>query len=399
MENLHDELVALLGAEGTVTHAPGYGEGDAPDSAMIREARETAAAAGVAVVVVGLPASYEMEGADRSHINLPPAHDALVSAVLDAQPRTVVVLINGSAVAMPWAVRAPAIIEGWLGGQGGGGALAEVLLGRVNPSGKLAETFPARLEDTPAYLSFPGDGTGRVDFAEGLFTGYRWYDARGIAPLFPFGHGLSYTSFAYSDLVVDEETLADRQSLVVSLTVRNTGSRAGREVVQLYVRERGPRLRRPELELKAFSKVELMPGEAHTVRFTLDERAFTVYDPRTRAWAAGGAFDLLVGASSRDIRLQQSISRAPSARPLPLTRFSPLREWLAHPAGRAQVAPVLTAMRRQFLADQPPPPGDADMMNVFVSEMPIGKLVIMGALTEPELLRMISAANEETSGG
>src|SRR5262249_47804267 len=145
-------------------------------------------------------------------------------------------------------------------GQAGGGALADVLLGRVNPSGKLAETFPLRLADTAAYLSFPDDATGQVPFTEGLFTGYRWHDARQIEPLFPFGHGLSYTTFTYGDLRVDTATREDGDSVAVSLKVRNTGTHSGQEVVQIYVRERQPRLRRPDKELKAFAKVELAPG-------------------------------------------------------------------------------------------------------------------------------------------
>ncbi len=200
VETIHDELAALIGPAGRVTYAAGYGADGATEPALLDEAREVARRARTAVVVVGLPASYEEEGADRTHLDLPPGHNRLVEAVLEAQPRTVVVLVNGSAVALPRAGRAPALVEGWLGGQASGGAIADVLLGRVNPSGKLAETFPARLEDTPAYLSFPDDGTGRVPFAEGLFTGYRWYDARRIDPLFPFGHGLSYTTFAYGEV-------------------------------------------------------------------------------------------------------------------------------------------------------------------------------------------------------
>ena len=157
---------------------------------------------------VGLPSSHETEGVDREHIDLPDQHNALVDAVLDVQPNTVVVLTNGSAVAMPWAARVPAILEGWLGGQGGGGAIADVLLGRVNPSGRLSETFPVALADTPAHLDFPGDGDGRSHFTHRLFTGYRSYDARGIEPLFPFGHGLSYTTFEYSGPGVDGLTVA-----------------------------------------------------------------------------------------------------------------------------------------------------------------------------------------------
>jgi len=402
-ETLHDELVALIGPTGRVTYAAGYGEDGVADPALLDEAREAAQRARTAVVVVGLPGSYEEEGADRARLDLPPGHTALVEAVLEAQPRAVVVLLNGSAVTLPWAERSPALVEGWLGGQAGGGAIADVLLGRVNPSGKLAETFPARLEDTPAYLSFPDDGTGRVPFAEGLFTGYRWYDARRIAPLFPFGHGLSYTTFSYSDLTVEQPAAPGRdgagRTVAVSLTVRNTGGRAGREVVQLYVRERRPRLQRPDKELKAFAKVALESGEETEVRFALDERDFAVYDPRAGAWApTSSVFDILVGASSRDIRARESVTltRTP-ARPAPLGRLSPLRDWLARPATRDSLRPVIGALQRQFFGAEAAPPaegsGSVDSINGFVADMPIAKLVMFGALSEGDLARLIAAAN------
>ncbi len=342
VETIHDELAALIGPGDRVTYAAGYGADGADgatDPLLLDEAREAARRARTAVVVVGLPASYEEEGADRTRLDLPPGHNALVEAVLEAQPRTVVVLVNGSAVTLPWVGQAPALVEGWLGGQAGGGAIADVLLGRVNPSGKLAETFPVRLEETPSFLSFPDDGAGRVPFAEGLFTGYRWYDARQIDPLFPFGHGLSYTTFAYGDLRVNQSTAGrdgEERAVTAALTVRNTGTRAGREVVQLYVRERAPRLQRPDKELRAFTKVALEPGEEAEVRFTLSARDVAVYDPQAGAWViTSPVFDLMAGASSRDIRAQASVTLAGApTRTAPLGRLSPLRDWLAHPATR-----------------------------------------------------------------
>lgn len=408
VENLHDELAALLGPQGHIEYAPGYAlaEGATHDPALLDAARELAQRASVAVVVVGLPGSYEEEGGDRAHLDLPGAHNALVEAVLEVQPRTVVLLINGSAVAMPWAARVPAILEGWLGGQGGGGGLAEVLLGRVNPSGKLAESFPARLEDTPAYLSFPGDGQGHVPFVEGLFTGYRWYDARRIEPLFPFGHGLSYTTFAYDGLALDGAALQQSGTLAVSLRVRNTGQLAGKEVVQLYVRERGPRLPRPDKELKAFAAVALDPGQEEEVCFRLGPRDFALYDPRAAAWVIGGGeFDILVGASSRDIRLQGSMQiPARNAPPPHLDRLSPISAWLAHPTGRAAIQPAFAALvSRLFAADSPeaaaPAPSegagegggaDGGTVNTFLLDMPVGKLVPFGVLSEAELSRLLA---------
>jgi beta-glucosidase len=399
VETIYDQLRALVGESSQVTYAPGYRADGSTDDALLREAQVAARAATVAVVVAGLPGSYEEEGADRKHIDLPPGHNALVEAVLAAQPRTVVVLVNGSAVALPWAARVPALVEGWLGGQAGGGAVADVLLGHTNPSGKLEETFPRRLEDTPAYLNFPDDGSGRVLFGEGLFTGYRWYDARRIEPLFPFGHGLSYTSFAYSDLAVDKATMVDTDTLTVTLRVRNTGNRAGREVVQLYVREQQPRLPRPEKELKAFAKVALDPGQDQEVRFQLGLRDFAVYDPRLAAWTAGsGVFDLLAGASSRDIRLQSSVTLQATGTPqMLLDRLSPLRDWLRNPKARGRLRPVVNALLQGVTGEANSISEDGEwregLLNGFIADLPISKLVMLGGLTEHDLAQLIELAN------
>jgi beta-glucosidase len=408
VESIRGELVRLVGDGGRVTYVAGQDDADGASSGGVTEAQEAARRASVAVVVVGLPASYEEEGADRKHIDLPPEHNVLVEAVLEAQPRTVVVLLNGSAVALPWAGRAPALLEGWLGGQGGGGAIAEALLGRVNPSGKLAETFPRRLQDTPAYLSFPHDGTDRVPFGEGLFTGYRWYDARGMEPLFAFGHGLSYTTFEYSDLSVATRLEDGPLQVSVRLRVRNTGRRNGREVVQLYVHERTPRLRRPEKELKSFAKVMLEPQEETEVSFELGERDFAFYDPRARAWSvAGGVFDLLVGASSRDIRLEHSVTLPDRSARVPLGRLSPLRDWLADPEAHKRLQPAIESLSAKLFGGQPEKGAEAptqaaevpDMALSFLGDMPISKLVMVGALGENELTELIAAANGAPSSG
>jgi beta-glucosidase len=374
LETLHDELPH--GA-----YAPGYAEDGGTDPGLLREAQDAARGARAAIVCVGLPESHETEGVDREHIDLPEQHTTLVEAVLDVQPNTVVVLINGSAVAMPWAARAPAILEAWLGGQGGGGAIADVLLGCVNPAGRLSETFPVALADTPALLDFPGDGDGRSHFTDRLFTGYRSYDARGIEPLFPFGHGLSYTSFEYSGLRVD--------GLTVTVEVRNIGERAGADVVQLYVRERAPRLRRPDKELRAFAKPELEPGERRELTFRLEPRDFASYDTRVAAWRTdSGEFDFLVGASSRDIRLQQTVTlEFPEAVRVPFDRLTPLREWLAAPATRERIEPALAGV--PLLASAL----DSPMIETFVADMPIAKLVMLGALDEAELGEIITIAN------
>lgn len=272
----------------------------------IAQAARLAAVCDVALVFAGMPEGFESEGGDRPHMRLPGPQDDLIRAVLAANPRTVVVLNAGSPVEMPWADQVPAILEAYYPGQEGGHAVARILLGEVNPSGKLTVTFPQRLEDTPAYINYPG---GReVHYGEGIFVGYRYYDKKEIAPLFPFGHGLSYTTFRYSDLkVTSHKSIHD--PLTVSLSVTNTGRVKGKEVVQVYVTDKESSLARPPKELKAFAKVDLQPGESKTVTFTLDFRSFAFYDPHKAKWVAeAGDFEILVGSSSRDIRLSETIT-------------------------------------------------------------------------------------------
>lgn len=391
VEDIHNELAALVAEAGEIAYAAGYGGDGETSPTLLAEAQALAARARVAVVVVGLPASYEEEGRDRTHINLPPGHNALVEAVLAVQPKTVVVLVNGSAVALPWVERVPALVEAWLGGQASGGAIADVLLGRVNPAGRLAETFPRHLEDTPAFLSFPDDGTGRVPFTEGLFTGYRWYEARHLEPLFAFGHGLSYTTFEHRALTVTP----NGDQVGVSLGVRNTGARAGHEVVQIYVAEQQPRLPRPHKELKAFAKVYLEPGAETQVHFTLGPRDFAVYDTRVAGWVVtGGRYTILAGASSRDIRLEASIALAGSGPRAPLSRLTPLRTWLSQPATRAALRPALERLMQLFGVDGTTAPETANEgLNEFLGSMPISKLIMFGVMSEAELAGLIGDAN------
>ena len=234
-------------------------------------------------------------------IHVPGAQDDLIRAVAAANPNTVVVLNAGSPVEMPWADDVAAIVLAYYPGQEGGNAVARILTGAVNPSGKLTETFPKRYEDNPAFINSPG--TMEVLYGEGIFVGYRYYDKKDVEPLFPFGHGLSYTTFAYSDVQVPDVVKAGAP-VHVAVTVTNTGTVAGQEVVQLYVGDPVSSLVRPPKELKGFQKVSLEPGEGAVVEFTLDERALSFYDPYRSQWVAEpGAFEVLFGSSSRDIRL------------------------------------------------------------------------------------------------
>ena len=308
LENLCDELVKLVGHERNVSYADGYRlRGDTVDRALLVEACSVAAQAAVAIVCVGLPGSCEVEGVDRSHMRLPQSHDALVEAVAGVNSNVVVVLSNGSPVEMPWEHRVRGILEAYLGGQAGGGAVADILTGRVNPSGKLAETFPLRAEDNPSYMNFPG-GPRTVEYRESIYVGYRYYDSAQRAVRFPFGHGLSYTTFEYDDLVLSAAEIGDGDELTVEATVRNAGPVAGKETIQLYVRDVEASVFRPDKELREFLKISLEPGEERRVSFKLGRRAFAFYDTSSDGWRVEpGVFEVLIGASSRDIRLSRAV--------------------------------------------------------------------------------------------
>ena len=270
---------------------------------LTAEAVALAKEADVVILVAGLTSEWESEGFDRVNMSLPGAQDELIEQVAAANPNTIVVLNAGSAVAMPWVDRVAAVVEQWYNSQECGHALADVLFGDVSPCGKLPTTFPKRLEDNPAYINYPGEN-GKVLYGEGLFVGYRYYDKKNLEPLFPFGHGLSYTSFEYSNLQLGARQFTAESGLEVRLDVRNTGSRAGKEIVQLYVRDPQSTLVRPAQELKAFAKIELAPGQSQRVIFHLDREAFWYYNPAEGGWQTEpGEFEILVGASSRDLRL------------------------------------------------------------------------------------------------
>ncbi|MFW5696267.1 MAG: glycoside hydrolase family 3 C-terminal domain-containing protein [Phototrophicaceae bacterium] len=316
------------------------------DTAAIEAATKLAADADVALLFMALPASVESEGYDRDDLNLTPQQIALIQAVGRANARTVVILNNGSAIDMrAWIDDVAAVVEAWLPGQAGAGAVVDVLYGDVNPSGKLAETFPLRLNDIPAQLNFPGDHD-TVRYGEGLFVGYRAFDEMQRDVLFPFGFGLSYTQFEYSDLRVSATELRAGESLEVTVSVTNTGPVAGQEIVQLYVHDHEARLRRPYKELKAFAKVSLEPGQTRQVTLALDERAFSYYDPAHSRWVAeAGTFDILVGSSSADIRLRQQVTLTEGT-PLPsiISIDSTLSDWMTDPRGMAVLGPVLEQM-------------------------------------------------------
>ena len=365
----YDELVKLVDKNTVVRYAAGYTEEGRTTEDLIEEARQQAKAAEVAVVFAGLPSSYESEGFDRSSLEMPDGHNQLIAGVCAVQPNVAVVLMNGSAVTMPWAEKVSAILEAWLGGQAGGGAIADVLSGRVNPSGKLAETFPVRLEDTPCFPDFPSR-TKEANYGEGIFIGYRYYDTRKIAPLFPFGFGLSYTTFAYSGLRVGATAIKETDGVTVEVKVKNTGSVAGQEVVQLYVHEQSPKVVRPEKELKAFTKVALQAGEERTVIFQLTKRDFAYYDTFRHDWIVNpGKFEILVGSSSRDLPLRQTIAVEVTEQDCaPLNRYSLLKDFENHPKGKTFYPQLAEAFGMGN-------PAEVDVaVRAFLDDMPVYKV-------------------------
>ena len=301
---------ALAAAEGLkVTYARGYdvAADDAP-AEMIAEAVAAAKKAKAAVVFAGLPDSYESEGYDRAHMRMPACQNKLIEAVAEANPNTVVVLHNGAPVEMPWIGKVKAVLEAYLGGQAVGEAAVRVLFGDANPCGKLPETFPLKLEDNPSYLYYGGEGNV-TEYREGVFVGYRYYDKKKMDVLFPFGFGLSYTTFEYSGLKLSAGKIKDTDTLTVTLTVKNTGSRAGKEAVQLYVGDVESTPLRPVRELKGFAKVALEPGESKAVSFTLDKRSFAYWNQQIHDWhVETGVFTVEVGGSSRDLPLKAEVT-------------------------------------------------------------------------------------------
>lgn len=331
------------GGSSEVRFAAGYALDGSAGGGLEQEAVDAARGADVVLLFLGLPGSYESEGFDREHLDLPSEQLALLDAVLAVNERVVVVLSNGSAVRLvPWADRVPALLEGWLLGQAGGSAVADLLLGVVSPSGRLAETLPVRVEDTPAFgAGFPGEG-GVVRYGEGVFIGYRWYDSRRLPVAFPFGHGLTYTTFGYADLSVEVTGAGAAVGLHVEMTLTNTGPRAAAEVVQVSVADPVAAVSRPDAELRAFARVELAAGESQRVTFDLGARDLSYWSPVQRRWVVeGGSFEVRVGASSRDVRLRETVQVDGEDLTPPVALESEISAWLAHPVAGPELRALL----------------------------------------------------------
>lgn len=387
LDNALDRLNEIAGRD--LPFAPGFSthpRKPAPDGAH-DEAVELARQGGTVLLFLGLGEAHESEGYDRDDINLPAEQLALLDDILAVNSDVVVVLSNGSSVLVPFADKVRAVVEGWLLGQAGGPALADVLHGLVNPSGKLTETIPVRLEDVPSYVNFPGDATG-VRYGEGLFVGYRGYDAAGRDVAFPFGHGLSYTTFEYSDVTAT----ASGNDVTVSVTVTNTGDREGREVVQVYVSKPESAVVRVPRELKGFADVTLAPGESETVTIDVPADELAYWSVLDEAWVVeGGEYRIAVGASSRDLRGEASVTIEGDAPFRPLGLSSTMGEAMANPAFAEMASTLLGGS--PFAADDESLGVDAARM---MADFPLAGLAGFTGRSTDELQSLLDQVNAKS---
>ncbi|WP_433706975.1 beta-glucosidase family protein [Paenibacillus illinoisensis] len=336
-----DEIKNLAGENITMGYSEGYPEDDSIHDELIQESVTLAKNSDVAVLFVGQPEYAESEMRDLQGIDLPEHQVKLIMAVAAVQPKCIVVTSSGTALAMrPWVQHVPGVIHSWLSGQGMGKVVADVLFGHTNPSGKLSETFPVKLSDNPSHMRIRGEN-GKLYYREGLFVGYRYYDRKELAPQFPFGHGLSYTTFSYTDL----EVAQTNTGVTVSFQLKNTGKRKGKEVVQLYVHDEECTWTRPEKELKAFVKIELEPGEKRKITLDLEERDFSYYNTKYNRWVAEtGYFQISLGSSSKDIRITERLHCDFGKEEITFHKFSLLSEWMRDPAAKGELEKCLNDM-------------------------------------------------------
>ncbi|MCS4275945.1 beta-glucosidase [Mycetocola sp. BIGb0189] len=390
LDNALDAIREISGED--VPFAAGFTLDGVADAALADEAVRVAASAETVLYFAGLPSSAESEGFDRDDIELPADQVALLERLIEANPRIVVVLSNGAVVRVSdWNERVPALVEGWLLGQAGGGAIADVLYGAVNPSGRLTESIPERLQDVPAFTSFPGE-QGSVRYAEGLYVGYRHYDTREAAVSYPFGFGLSYTSFSYDHTAVR----VDEDTVHVSVQVTNTGKRDGREVVQVYTGLPGAEVSRPVHELRAFASVEVPAGETREVALSFPISELAYFAPVADAWSVeGGTYVVEIAASSRDIRASLEIQIEGDPSPIPLSINSTLGEWLAHPIG----APILNAALAEVLASTPAVGAmlNDPHMRKMAEQMPMTQAVSFGAVTTEQVQALVAAVEQASA--
>lgn len=396
---------ALDAVNGTVDYAMGYEtKDDQSHPELIAEAVQKAQKADKVVVFAGLPDSFESEGYDRTHMRLPDCQNALIDALLAVNPNVIVVLHNGSPVEMPWVHRVKGILEAYLGGEAVGGAVANVLFGKANPSGRLPETFPVRLEDTPTSITYGRSGNS-VPYSEGIFVGYRYYDRKDLAPLFPFGYGLSYTTFAYSNLKTDKETMTANDDIHVSVDVTNTGACPGKEVVQLYVRNpENSNVLRPIRELRGFEKIELLPGETKTVQFTLNIRAFSYWNITCHDWyPENGTYHIEISKNSREPLLETPVVL--TGTPVvfePVTPDTLFMDLKKNPKAMQAFSSLMEKMMKIFSPDESKSTAaseavTAEMEAAMFENMPLRGLVSFGngAISYDEIAALCDQLNQK----
>lgn len=393
--NVRHAVSALESTEGlNVTYAKGYDAQETkPNETLMAEAITVAKDAEVVVIFAGLPDSFETEGCDRETMAMPENQNALIRAVAAVNKNTIVVLHGGAPVELPWLDQVAGLLCVHLGGEQVGAATVDLLFGEETPSGHLAETWPMKLADNPSHLNFPGED-GIVTYAEGIYVGYRYYDKKEMAVRFPFGYGLSYTSFEYSNLRVDQDKITDKESVTVSCDVTNVGACTGKAAPQLYISDVQSTVRRPVRELKGFDKVELAPGETATVTFTLDKRSFAYYEPKCHDWfVESGEFIIGIGESSRDIRQSTKVCvEGTVLLPFTITKTTTIGQLLRHPKGASFVQQMMGA-RQSSANAQNMGEGSEKMVQNMMFEMPLGALVSYGRMTAQQLDGLIAMLN------
>ena len=389
-----------------IVFAQGYDDkGDKIDEELCAEAVEKAHNADVAVIFAGLPDNFESEGYDRTHMRMPQCQITLIEEIAKVQPNTIIVLHNGAPVEMPWIDKVKAVVEVYLGGQAVGGATVNVLYGNTNPSGHLAETFPLRVQDTPCYLTYGGEHDRSV-YSEGVFVGYRYYTSKDMNVLFPFGHGLSYTTFSYDNLTVERERIRESEKLRVSVDVTNTGERFGKEVIQLYVAPKGGTVIRPVRELRAFDKIGLAPGETKTVTFLLNGRAYAYWSTEIHGWhVESGEYEIQIGKNAQDIVLSKTVYvESEHMIPKVFTLNSTMGEIMADAKGKAVFERAMSEMAgadAQEMENQSLE-GDgeaisAEMMAAMMEAMPLRQLIsFVPGVTKEALISLVKVLNENT---
>ena len=387
------------------TYVQGYRTSEnKTDEALLQEAVKAAGAADCAVIFAGLPESFETEGADRENMDLPENQNALIEAVASVQPRTAVVLMTGSPVILPWLSRVQSVLNLYLGGEDVGDAAVSLLYGEANPSGKLSESWPLRMEDTSAYLNFPG-AKCRTEYREGIFVGYRYYDKKHMDVQFPFGFGLSYTDYDYSCLEiesVENKAISDRseERLRVRCRIKNTGIRSGKEAVQLYLGIRKSTELRPVKELRGFEKIWLKPGEEKSVEFVLTGEDLAYYDEDIHDFRIEtGEYTIGIGASSRDIRLEGNVCVQGEEEALPVTRDTTIGQLMQTEKGRRVMQNLMVRKKAdsktQTIDNHELGEGSSRMVEKMMNEMPLGAVVTFGQMSEDELTQLLALLNSD----